>query len=443
LTAEFTKVRIRLGYPSLDFLREAVDSGKFESIGESSSVQNDTKKSRRHPRWVRINTLKTSLETQIRTTFRGFESVDKLDHILEAQAGERLYFLDQHIPNLLALPNGFDLANVYGYKSGELIVQDKASCFPAYLLDVESFAGDIIDACAAPGNKTTHLATFCGNSDRSGPDRKIHAFEKDGKRSQTLLNMVQQAGANGLVTVHAQSDFLQTNPQDEQYLNVKAILLDPSCSGSGIVNREEPILNLPETRRVSQGAGGTKSKKRKRTQIGSHEAEEVVGQIYEAKDAMIHRLESLSAFQLKLLQHAMRFPSATRIVYSTCSIHEQENECVVVAALASDTALEGGWRIVPRAEQVSGLRKWETRGDVEACENTFRAVGDTQGLAGAIMEIADACIRCGKSIDNGTIGFFAALFHRTARSDRRAQDAANKGQGDEEEEEWNGCSDTE
>jgi 25S rRNA (cytosine2278-C5)-methyltransferase len=449
LSAEFTKSRIRLGYASSEALRATVDSGRLELNGESSSLERESKL-RRHPRWVRINTLKSSLENQLRTTFKEFASVDKLDRVLSAQASESLYFLDQHIPNLVALPNGFDVANVEAYKSGELIIQDKASCFPAYLLDIESATGDIIDACAAPGNKTTQLAASCGNHKGSTPVRKVHAFEKDGKRSQTLLRMVQQAGANGLVNIHAQSDFLLAKPSEEQYQNVTAILLDPSCSGSGIVGREEPKLKLPEavTNLVSQRAGGAKSKKRKRNQTDknneatSYGAGEVGGESYEKDDAINRRLESLSAFQLKVLQHAMCFPSATRIVYSTCSIHEEENECVVVRALGSAVAREGKWRIFPRSHQVPGLRKWDIRGDVEACANTLLGVADTSGLVGAV-EIADACIRCGKDTDDGTIGFFTTGFYRAARSDKRSQDLANQEHDKEEEEEWNGCSDTE
>ena len=37
------------------------------------------------------------------------------------------------------------------------IEQSKASCMPAHALAPES-GGVVLDACAAPGNKTTHLA---------------------------------------------------------------------------------------------------------------------------------------------------------------------------------------------------------------------------------------------------------------------------------------------
>lgn len=45
------------------------------------------------------------------------------------------------------------------------------------------------------------------------------------------------------------------------------------------------------------------------------------------------RLTSLASFQLRCLNHGLRFPHLKRLVYSTCSIHTEENEEVVAACL--------------------------------------------------------------------------------------------------------------
>lgn len=72
---------------------------------------------------------------------------------------------DEHIPNLLLFNPQIRFHEEEAYHSGKIILQDKASCFPATVLaqDIHEPHGDFIDATAAPGNKTTHLSAILGN----------------------------------------------------------------------------------------------------------------------------------------------------------------------------------------------------------------------------------------------------------------------------------------
>lgn len=51
------------------------------------------------------------------------------------------------------------------------------------------------------------------------------------------------------------------------------------------------------------------------------------------QDTVQARLASLASFQLRCLNHGLKFPRLKRLVYSTCSVHRQENEDVVAACL--------------------------------------------------------------------------------------------------------------
>jgi putative methyltransferase len=425
LHAEFTKSRLRRGFATLDLLRDSINAGSNGT--EDSAKGGDCETSsheRRHPRWVRVNTLRTTLQEQLSTTFASYEQRGNLTEVIAASGKDKIVHVDQHIPNLLAFPPQCDLFKSKAYQEGKIIFQDKASCFPAYLLDFErEIKGDIIDACAAPGNKTTHLAAI-------GRDKKIFAFERNKQRTETLKKMVALAGAEEIVTIRGSTDFLSTKPSDFQ--TVSGILLDPSCSGSGIVGRDdEPQLFLPSKDAVPEQYG-INSKKRKRNQpVPAKEAirdlEVVENEKEDENEALVDRLASLSAFQAKILDHAMRFPNAKKIIYSTCSIHAEENENVVIEALASDAAREFGWRILLRPAQAKGLRKWDSRGDVVACQKAMHeystALAKSSGVPFDVHQsndqsermangIANACIRCERGTNKGTMGFFVAGFVR-------------------------------
>ena len=112
-------------------------------------------------------------------------------------------------------------------------------------------------------------------------------------------------------------------------------------------------------------------------------------------------------------------PELQRFTYSTCSIHEEENEEVVCQVLASDEAKKYGWRLAPR-EQV--IPSWKERGHASAC--------------GGDAELAECMIRCtpGGTVDcpEGTVhedatnGFFVCCFVRGDTAKRQAEPKSSK-----------------
>eukprot|EP00299_Pterocystis_sp_00344_P008080 c2914_g1_i2.p3 GENE.c2914_g1_i2~~c2914_g1_i2.p3 ORF type:complete len:145 (-),score=46.14 c2914_g1_i2:600-1034(-) len=80
---------------------------------------------------------------------------------------------------------------------------------------------------------------------------RIFAFDIDHERLETLKRLTAKANAKNIVAT--QMSFLDVNPRDRLYKNVRAILLDPTCSGSGMVNQldhlsdESRMWKLPES----------------------------------------------------------------------------------------------------------------------------------------------------------------------------------------------------
>lgn len=71
--------------------------------------------------------------------------------------------VDVHVPNLLVFPPTAVIYDLEVVQNRELIIQSKSSCFPAFILS-PPLGAHAIDACAAPGNKTSQLAAIMNNS---------------------------------------------------------------------------------------------------------------------------------------------------------------------------------------------------------------------------------------------------------------------------------------
>lgn len=193
-------------------------------------------------RYVRINTLqKEFLRQQI---VHHFTSKYKLKWHAQVPTDETTadwIAQDEHLPDLLVLcpSTDIDFHKDDMCTKGHIIVQDKASCFPIFVLHHTMQARgmlngkfDTMDACAAPGNKTSYAAALFDKNLGN-----VFAFDRSKPRYQTLVERMQQANATKVKCIN--TDFLQAKPQD--YTQVRAIVVDPSCSGSGIVSRQSSM----------------------------------------------------------------------------------------------------------------------------------------------------------------------------------------------------------
>ena len=114
-----------------------------------------------------------------------------------------------------------------GDAEGWYQVQDEASMLMAHLLDVHP-EQRILDACAAPGGKTTHLAALTANQ------ADILALDKYPRRVELIAEGGERLGCSSIKArqwdLTEPPDFLENESFDR-------ILLDAPCSGLGVLRR--------------------------------------------------------------------------------------------------------------------------------------------------------------------------------------------------------------
>lgn len=165
------------------------------------------------------------------------------------------------------------------FQKGYFMVQDLSAGFTVRLLNPQP-GQMVLDACAAPGGKTTYLAEKMKN------EGKIEAWDIHEHRTHLIE---QNANRLGITIIHAMvQDATQLNSAYHEKFD--QILLDVPCLGIGVI--------------------------RKKPDIKWQKKEEDISEI--------------TIIQKKILQTVQDYlKPGGELVYSTCSILKEENEEVV------------------------------------------------------------------------------------------------------------------
>ena len=173
-----------------------------------------------------------------------------------------------------------DITHTHAFRENRLAIQDEASQLVSLLVGPGS---SILDCCAAPGGKTRTLA-------ERNPHARIVAMELHPHRARMLRNLV---AANNVHVIAADA---RNPPTDDLF---DCVLADVPCSGTGTLVRNPEIkwrLKLED-------------------------------------------LADLQTRQLDILLSVMQRVSPDgRLVYSTCSLEDEENSQVVEKAMSLDSS---------------------------------------------------------------------------------------------------------
>jgi 16S rRNA (cytosine967-C5)-methyltransferase len=127
----------------------------------------------------------------------------------------------EDLPEALVLDGPFDLYGTPQWRAGAYIAQSRAAMLVSRVLAPQ--AGErVLDLCAAPGGKTTHLAALMG------ADGEIVAVERNAARAGVLVRAVERLHAGNVRVELADA----ARPRAEGPV-FDRVLVDPPCSGLG------------------------------------------------------------------------------------------------------------------------------------------------------------------------------------------------------------------
>jgi 16S rRNA (cytosine967-C5)-methyltransferase len=161
--------------------------------------------------YVRLNPLMNANSSDLADQLQKLGS-SKMDfgEVWKLSGASQLNQLSRHISN------------------GEIVVQDLASIVASLIASPKP--GDtVLDVCAAPGNKTTHLAALMENNGR------IYSLDISAKRLKHWKQEVKQKGVKIATPTLGDAANIPFN------CDADIVLLDPPCSNTGVFARN-PLL---------------------------------------------------------------------------------------------------------------------------------------------------------------------------------------------------------
>jgi 16S rRNA (cytosine967-C5)-methyltransferase len=235
------------------------------------------------PLWLRVNTLRTDRAACL----AAFAAAG-----VAAEPGEQ--------PQAIRLRESAAVRDLPGYEEGWFAVQDESAMTVAPALAPPP-GSRVLDLCAAPGGKTTHLAELMRDQGR------VLACDVDDERLRTVADLCRRLGVTCVETVRLHPERNEEPPPGP----FDAALVDVPCSNTGVLGRR------PEVRwRLRPGD-----------------------------------FRHLVPLQTKLLlQAAERIRPGGAVVYSTCSVEPEENRGMVAAVLRGLPGLT----LEAESEQVPG-----------------------------------------------------------------------------------------
>lgn len=142
-------------------------------------------------------------------------------------------------PQALVLKEAVSVFKLHDFDQGACYVQDCSAQLAAHILDPQADEF-ILDACSAPGGKSTHLSELA-------PESKILALDSDAERLTRVQQNIDRLGNKNITLVKG-------NAQVQDWWDGELfdkILLDAPCSATGVIRRHPDIKLLRKPKDIT------------------------------------------------------------------------------------------------------------------------------------------------------------------------------------------------
>jgi len=184
-----------------------------EEFGETEAAALCAACCEQAPASLRVNTLKTSVEELS-------ENLGKAGLLLEKRTG---------IPEELTLLEGMPPFRSKWFQGGHFIAQDPASLLPPHLLEPQS-GERVLDLCAAPGGKTTHIAQL--TEDKAF----LVAMDAQNRKLGLVRENAERLGMESIRLLAGDGTAPPLRPG-----SFDRVLVDAPCSGLGTLRRHPDL----------------------------------------------------------------------------------------------------------------------------------------------------------------------------------------------------------
>jgi 16S rRNA (cytosine967-C5)-methyltransferase len=289
----------REGIPSLDEIKDDLERISIETSHPLWLVK----------RWVRqfgVEKAREICEENLRTpvqTGRVNEYLTDVEEVISILNEEGFEVKrSEIIPSAIKCLRG-NLANSDAFKNGLLTIQDESSMLVGYVLSPEK-GEHILDCCAAPGGKSTHIGELLKNTGSVTSldlhEHKVKLIKENAERLK-LSNIKPR-----VLDSREASKVFESESFDR-------VLVDAPCSGLGVIRRKPDIKYVKTEEDVY----------------------------------------ALTSVQFQLLDEASKLvKKGGRLVYSTCSIDHDENEQVSKKFLESHPDFQADIEIINRVPKL-------------------------------------------------------------------------------------------